>query len=86
MIAKLVEDNLDEFMGHAALYSVDPPMVSNFKKKSYSYVVVSHLAALETVIFGSNESGMTDACLFTWQEPWVDHEEALKRAGYTIEE
>jgi len=53
--AKLIQDDLDGFNGHAALYKVDPPIEEN------KYVILSSVNAMfsgnETLIFPADKNG-----------------------------
>jgi len=90
--AKLIKDNLPDFIGHAALYQVDPPMegveLKSNSKREFNYVVVStaHTFGLETYIFGADETGD----VFNWLEldgsmkGTSSHKKVLKNAGYEL--
>ena len=85
MVATMVREFRNhEFTGEARLYRVDPPLDGN------SFVVVSATVApysgAETYIFPANEDGTVRS----WLEldgsyrGGLDHDEALRRAGYTV--
>ena len=94
-IATLLKKNLPGFAGKAHLYHLDPPLEHtdwNDEVSVHEYVVVSGAYAFmygpETYIFPANEDGeVTD-----WGElegsfkGYIDHNEALERAGYTVAE
>jgi hypothetical protein len=96
-IATKIERKLDTFTGDAALFSVDPPMEDcrwndddERETIKYNYVVVSATIApysgAETYIFGADAEGK----VLSWSEldgsyrGGLDHEEALRNAGYQI--
>jgi hypothetical protein len=74
--------------GDANLYRVDPPMA--YEDGTTEYVIVSAVVALysgpETYIFPANESGE----VIDWLElpgsfkGGMDHDEALRGAGYEV--
>ena len=86
--------DLDGFTGEAKLYKLDPPMeetdFDNEVVGRHKYVVVSATVAMftgpETYIFPSDENGNVTS----WGElegsyrGGLDHETALKNAGYSI--
>jgi hypothetical protein len=91
--ATLVKSDLPKFTGTAHLYRCDPPMADrqwdeSAQPQEFEYVVVSATNAMfsgpETYIFGANEQGE----IIEWGElegsyrGGLDHEEALRRAGY----
>ena len=85
MKATMIQDNLENFNGHASLYKLDPPLDGN------TYVVVSSVDAMfsgpETYIFPSDKKGVVSA----WGElpgsfrGAKDHKQALENANYTVE-
>lgn len=94
MIATFIKDMGDEFTGEARLYRLDPPMVEkNWDDEEvgkHEFVVVSATNAMfsgpETYIFPSDENGKVT----NWGEldgsfrGALDHERALRGAGYDI--
>jgi len=89
--AKLLNDKIRNFTGHAALYSLTPPLKDFDGKTEHKHVVVSSTNAMlsgpETYIFPANESGEVS----DWgelpgsQKGTLDHEKALRDAGYAID-
>ena len=88
--AKLLNDKMRNFNGHAALYELTPPLKDYDGKTEHKYVVVSATNAMfsgpETYIFPANESGeVSDWCeLPGSQKETLNHEDALRDAGYAI--
>lgn len=56
--AKLIQDNLPGFAGHAALYQVNPPL-KRYDNTPHEYVIASASSRFgdETYLFPSNASG-----------------------------
>lgn len=91
--ARLLRDRLPNFSGHVRLYEVTPPMTSedlDGNVVSRSYVVVSATNVVfsgpETYIFPATQDGEVTS----WGElagsfqGGLDHEQALRDAGYEI--
>jgi hypothetical protein len=91
-IAKLIKDDLTGFRGHAALYQVNPPMVSRSwdePEKSHDFVIVSSSNVWgrpETYIFPATRDGK----VIDWlemdgsQKDVYSHNTVLWNAGYDI--
>ena len=87
--AKLVQDNLPNFNGHAALYECFPPM-KDYDGTSRKFVVCSAanivFSGVETYILPANKKGD----VIDWMEMegstkgTMSHSEALNNAGYTL--
>lgn len=82
--------NLQGFCGDARLYSVNPPLMDYDGSIGYEHVIVSASDVMgdpETYIFGATPEGL----IADWGElpgsfkGVLNHDEALKNAGYTIE-
>ena len=90
-IATLVKP-LDGYKGKAALYKLSEPLASSWgleQDKKYEHVVVSSVVTYsgpETLIFGADESGDVYSFLELHgsSRGHMDHEQALRDAGYEI--
>jgi len=92
--ATLISSVNPEAMGDQKLYRLDPPLSAyswgDEEASAYGYVVVSAVSAMfsgpETYIFGSDANGE----ITNWSEldgsfkGALDHEQALRNAGYEI--
>ena len=86
--ATLIQDNLPDFNGHAALYRCEPPL-QDYDENKHEYVVVSAVhdsCIYETYIFPSDITGaVTD-----WLElpgsmkNTVSHEYVLTNLDYIV--
>jgi len=82
--------NLEGWRGDARLYRVDPPMNGD-DGETFEYVIVSDVVAFdtnrpETLIFGCNKDEETDYCDLKGSfRGDIDHNQALRNAGYVIE-
>ena len=93
--AKLIQDNLKGFNGHAALYQVNPPMAASTwdgpdaPSKMHDFVVASSAHALgrpETYIFPANDKGkVLDWVQMEGSEQGIySHDDAFANVGYNI--
>lgn len=92
-VAKFIKE-LEGFSGKAELYKLEPAIEQTSwvddKVKKYDYVIVSAIVAPysgpETYIFGATKDGE----IANWSElngsfrGALDHEQALKNAGYEV--
>ena len=93
--AKLIQDNLKGFNGHAALYQVNPPMAASTwdgpdaPSKMHDFVVVSSARVLgtpETYIFpASNKGKVLDWIEMAGSARGIySHDAVLANAGYDV--
>lgn len=82
---------IEEYVGDQRLYAIDPPVTETIadESRTYNHLLVSALhvgGRPETYIFSADPDGaaLTLSELPGSQKDTLDHEAALRRAGYEI--